>query len=336
MKKRFAIFVFFVLLVGVSALVYYAQQKARNDETYYSGSIEATQSNLAFQVSGHVAEVLAREGKAVRKGDVLALLDSREFQARLDQAQASLDKSTKAKEQLEQVLEIYTSTLPDDVRRAEANVSMARNTLLDARKNDERYEQLFRHGVISEKERDTVNLGFENARAKMSEAEAVYQQAKTNLKKIDTTRKDIEAAQSQIDLARSALDQVRIQLGYTKLTAPYDGIITSRNVEPGEVVSPGREVLTLSDLSRVDLKIFVDETEIAKVKPGQKVEVKVDTFKDKVYAGSVSYISPEAEFTPKIIQTRKERVKLVYLVKVSLPNPSFELKPGMPADAYLK
>jgi HlyD family secretion protein len=129
---------------------------------------------------------------------------------------------------------------------------------------------------------------------------------------------------------------VRIQLGYTKLIAPYDGIITSRNVEPGEVVSPGREVLTMSDLSRVDLKIFVDETEIAKVRPGQKVEVKVDTFKDKVFSGLVSYISPDAEFTPKIIQTKKERVKLVYLVKVSLPNPAFELKTGMPADAYLK
>ena len=144
------------------------------------------------------------------------------------------------------------------------------------------------------------------------------------------------SAQAQIDFAKATLDQALIQFGYTKLLAPYDGIITSRNVEPGEVVSPGREVLTLSDLSRVDLKIFVDETEIAKVRPGQKVEVKVDAFKDKVYSGLVSYVSPEAEFTPKIIQTKKERVKLVYLVKVSLPNPAFELKTGMPADAYLK
>ena len=245
-------------------------------------------------------------------------------------------RQLKAKEQLEQLLTIFASTLPDDVKRAEANVSAARNTMLDARKNNERFQQLFRQGVISEKERDTVKLGFDNALAKVNESDAVYQQSKSNLKKIDTTKKDIESAQAQIDLAKATLDQARIQLGYTKLIAPYDGIITSRNVEPGEVVSPGREVLTLSDLSRVDLKIFVDETEIAKVRPGQKVEVKVDTFKDKVFSGLVSYISPEAEFTPKIIQTKKERVKLVYLVKVSLPNPAFELKTGMPADAYLK
>ena len=123
---------------------------------------------------------------------------------------------------------------------------------------------------------------------------------------------------------------------YTQLKAPFSGIVISRNVEPGEVVTPGREVLTLSDLSRVDLKIFVDETEIGKVKPGRKVEVRIDTFPDKVYTGRISFISPEGEFTPKIIQTKKERVKLVYLVKVSIPNPRLELKSGMPADAWLR
>ncbi len=336
MKKRIIIIVFIVLLVGVSALVYFAQQRARNGGMYYSGTIEAIQSDLAFQASGHVTIIQAEEGKAVKKGQVLAELDSAEYQAQLDQAKAGLDKAIKAKEELEQLLTIYTSTLPDDVKRAEANVSMARNTMLDARKNNDRFQQLFKQGVISEKERDTVKLGFDNALSKVNESEAIYQQSKSNLKKIDTTKKDIDSAQSQIDLAKATLDQARIQLGYTKLIAPYDGIITSRNVEPGEVVSPGREVLTMSDLSRVDLKIFVDETDIANVRPGQKVEVKVDTFKDKVFRGLVSYVSPEAEFTPKIIQTKKERVKLVYLVKVSLPNPAFELKTGMPADAYLK
>ena len=113
-------------------------------------------------------------------------------------------------------------------------------------------------------------------------------------------------------------------------------MITSRSVEPGEVLNVGREIMTLSDLSTVDLKIFVDETEIGKVKPGQNVDVKVDTFPNKIFKGKVSFISPEGEFTPKIIQTRKERVKLVYLVKVSLPNPDFELKSGMPADAWLR
>ena len=138
------------------------------------------------------------------------------------------------------------------------------------------------------------------------------------------------------DSAKASVELAEIQLRHSQLRAPYSGIITNRQVEPGEVVVPGREVLTLSDLTTVDLKIFVDETEIGKVKPGQQADIKVDTFPEKVYRGEVSYISPEAEFTPKFIQTHKERVKLVYLVKISIPNPDLELKSGMPADAWLR
>ncbi|MCX5841445.1 MAG: efflux RND transporter periplasmic adaptor subunit [Deltaproteobacteria bacterium] len=181
-----------------------------------------------------------------------------------------------------------------------------------------------------------MKLNYDTAASRLAEGEALLHSARSNLKRIDATRQDIAAARSQVQAAKAALDQADIQIGYTQLKAPISGIITSRNVEPGEVVSPGREVLTLADLSVVDLKIFVDETAIGKVKPGQKVEIKVDTFPKKVYAGTVSFISPEGEFTPKIIQTKKERVKLVYLVKVSIANPGFELKSGMPADAWLR
>lgn len=189
---------------------------------------------------------------------------------------------------------------------------------------------------MSEKERDQMKLGRDTAAARLAEGEALLRAARSNLKKIDATRQEIAAARSQEAAARAALDQAEIQMGHTRLQAPISGIITGRNVEPGEVVSSGREVMSLADLSVVDLKIYVEETAIGRVKPGQKVDVRVDTFPDKVYAGAVSFISPEGEFTPKIIQTRKERVKLVYLVKVSIPNPGFELKSGMPADAWLR
>jgi HlyD family secretion protein len=136
--------------------------------------------------------------------------------------------------------------------------------------------------------------------------------------------------------AQAALTVAEIQLAHTELKAPFAGMILSRNVEPGEVVAPNQEVLTIADLSRVDLKVFVGETEIGKITPGHPVDVKIDTFPDKTYIGRVAYVSPQAEFTPKIIQTHKERVKLVFLVKVSVPNPNFELKSGMPADAWFR
>ncbi|MCX5845847.1 MAG: efflux RND transporter periplasmic adaptor subunit [Deltaproteobacteria bacterium] len=336
MKKKIIIIVFVILLLGVGALVYFGQWQSQRGELYYSGTIEAIQSNLSFQVNGRVINIAVREGQAVTKDQLLAEIDPAELQSRKDQAEASLDRSIKTQDQMATLLSIFKTTLPADVERAEANITSERDVMNDARKNYQRYEQLFKQGVVTEKERDAVKLSYDTAKSRLDDGDAALRQAKSNLKKIDATQKELEAVISQARQAKAALGQADIQLNYGRLLAPYGGVITSRNVEPGEVVTPGREVLTLADLSTVDLKIFVDETEIGKVKPGQDVEIKVDTFPNKVYEGKVTFISPEGEFTPKIIQTKKERVKLVYLVKVSIPNPDLELKTGMPADAWLR
>jgi HlyD family secretion protein len=377
-----------ILLFSVGLLVYFGQRKAREGELYYSGTIEATQSHLAFQTGGRVLRVEVREGEAVVKDQLLAELDPAEFRSRLGQAKANLEKSLKNREQAETLLMVYQKTLPAEEARAEAGLralksqlnelkagsrtqeiarakqamQSAASVMEDAKKNAARYETLFKRGTVSEKERDAVRLRYETAlpeyersretydlvregsreetiltaEARVAEGEALLKQARSNLVRIEAAKREVEAAGSIVAAARSALDQTAIQLDYTQLKAPRAGIITSRSIEPGEVVTPGREVLTLSDLATVDLKLFVDETQIGKVKPGQEVEVRVDTFPDKTFAGRVTFISPEGEFTPKIIQTRKERVKLVYLVKVSIPNPQHELKSGMPADAWLR
>ena len=343
---------------------------------------------MSFQVGGRVHLVPAREGQAVAQNQVLAELDPAEFQSRMEQAKANLDKAQKNRQQAELLLKIYQKTLPEEEARAGASVRAlkaqldewkagsrpqelaranqamlgAASVMEDAKKNLDRYENLFQKGTVSEKERDAVRVRYETAlreyersretadqtregsraetirmgEARLSEGEALQKQAKSNLSRIEVAEKDVEAARATVAAARAALDQTALQLEYTQLKAPLAGVITSRNTEPGEVVTPGREVLTLSNLATVDLKIFVDETQIGKVKPGQKAEVRVDTFPGKTFAGVVTFISPEGEFTPKIIQTSKERVKLVYLVKVSIPNPQFELKSGMPADAWLR
>jgi HlyD family secretion protein len=221
------------------------------------------------------------------------------------------------------------------VKRAEAEYRAAKDSLADAQRNDDRYEELYRKKVVSEKERDAFWLNYQTMQARFDESEAALRQAQSNLKKIQETRKDLEAARAQIRASKAAADQAQIQEAYSQLLSPVDGVVLSRQVEPGEVVTPGHEVLTVSDMSRVDLKIFVDEIRIGMVRPGGKADVKIDTFPGRVFTGDISFVSPEAEFTPKIIQTHKERVKLVYLVKISIPNPGLELKTGMPADAWL-
>ncbi|MDD5344574.1 MAG: efflux RND transporter periplasmic adaptor subunit [Smithella sp.] len=336
MKKRIIIIVFIILFVTVGMLVYFGQKNNREKGLYYSGTIETTQANLSFQVPGRVAKVNVQEGQSVVKGQIIAELDPEELEARYEQNKANLERAQKVRKQLETMLEISRKTLPSEVARAKANVQSAQDTLSNAEKNYRRFEELFGKGVITEKERDSMKLTYEVAQSRLAESESVLKLAQGNLTKIDAVKQDIEVAGAQISAANASLNQASIQLAYTQLKSPMDGIITSRNVEPGETVTSGREVMTVSDLSRVDLKIFVDETEIGRVRPGQKVDVKVDTFPGKTYTGTVSFISPEGEFTPKIIQTKKERVKLVYMVKVSIINPDFELKAGMPADAWLR
>jgi HlyD family secretion protein len=388
LKKRLILAVFLVLLLGVGGLVYWGQRKERSTELYYSGTIEATQANLAFQVSGRVSEVFFDEGQAVKKDQRIAVLDQEEFNARRDQAGSDLIRSQENLKQLETLLELNRKVLPAEVERVQASVQalqsqlaeleagyriqeveqaryayeQAQFALEEARKNKARFDRLFERKIIAEKDKDATDLRFETAlkeyerarkayellkegyrkesietaRSKLAEGRAALKQSRGNLKKIEAIESEVQAAKAQVLSAQAVLELAEIQLSHCELRAPFQGIIASRNVEPGEVVSPGQEVMSVADLSKVYLKVFVAETEIGRVKPGQPAEVKIDTFPARTYRGNVSYISPEGEFTPKVIQTHKERVKLVYLVKIIIPNPNLELKPGMPADAWFK
>ena len=388
LKKRLILIGFLALLLGVGVLVYWGQRQEGLSELYYSGTIEATEANLAFQVSGRVSAVFFDEGQVVEKKQLLAVLDQEEFNARREQAQSDLMRSREGLKQLETLLELNRKILPAEVERVEASVralqsqlaeleagyriqeveqaryayEQAQFALEEARKDKTRFDRLFENKIIAAKDKDASDLRYdtalkeyerarqayelfkegyrkesiETARSRLAEGRAALKQARDNLKKIEATASEVQAAKAQVLSAQAVLEMAKIQLQHSELRAPFKGIIVSRNVEPGEVVSPGQEVISLADLSKVDLKVFVAETEIGKVKPGQAVEVRIDTFPDKTYAGNVSFISPEGEFTPKVIQTHKERVKLVYLVKIVIPNPNLELKPGMPADAWLK
>ena len=388
MKKRSLLTACVLLLIAVGGLVVWGQRSRRGAELFYSGTIEATQSNVAFEVGGRVRAVLADEGRHVQSGELLAVLDREEFDARRDQARAGLRRAEELVKQAEVALEVNRRVLPAEVDRAEAAVKAlqaqlaqtesgfrlqeverarlaaesAQAALENARREKARNDALFQKGVVAERTRDHSERAFQTAlkehgraieayrlaregsrreeidtaRSRLAEGRAALRLAQSNLQKIQAFEQEVEAARSQAASARAALSLADIQLARTELRAPFAGVVVSRSVEPGEVVAAGREVLSIADLSVVDLKVFVGEPEIGKVRPGQPVDVKIDTFPDKTYAGRVAYISPQAEFTPKIIQTRKERVKLVYLVKISVPNPNAELKSGMPADAWLR
>lgn len=172
-----------------------------------------------------------------------------------------------------------------------------------------------------------------NYRAAQSDTEA----ARVQLQWLEAgaTAEQVQAARAKVDQARAKVDTVAAQLGKSVLVAPVDGWVTERAAQPGEMAQPNIPLLTIADLEEASLTIYVPEDEIGRVVIGQPVDVRVDSFPDRIFSGQVSYIAAEAEFTPKPVQTARERVNMVFAVKVDLPNPDHELKGGMPADATL-
>jgi len=165
--------------------------------------------------------------------------------------------------------------------------------------------------------------------------QSLFASGSVTQKQRDDARAGADVAQAQADSARTAVALAEEQLGYAVVTSPLDGFVTHKLVEAGELVFPGSALFSVSDLSRAHLTVYLTERELGRVFIGQKAAVSIDAFEKRTFPGEVVYISPEAEFTPKNVQTKEDRVKLVFAVKIDIPNPDELLKPGLPADAVL-
>ena len=207
-----------------------------------------------------------------------------------------------------------------------------------------------RKGDVLARVNDTVlKLQRDQARAQLVQAEQHDKVAREDAERTralfrsgSVTQKQRDDADARADVARAQVDQARIavslceeQLGYATVTAPVDGVITHKLVEEGELVFPGSALFSISDLSRMHLTIYLSERELARIKIGQPASISIDAFAERTFPGRVVFISPQSEFTPKNIQSKEDRVKLVFAVKIDVPNPEEILKPGLPADAVL-
>jgi HlyD family secretion protein len=203
--------------------------------------------------------------------------------------------------------------------------------------------------VLARLDKDELMKIKEQAQADLDKAQSDYQlqqkeatRAANLLKDDAVTVQDNDVAQANFKVAgakllsaRRALELAAIRFDYAELKSPIDGFITVRSADVGEVLQAGSPVYTIVDLNDVWLTAYINETDLGRVKLNQPVNVKTDTYPNKTYEGRISFISEEAEFTPKQIQTTEERVKLVYRIKIDLTNANLELKPGMPADGYI-
>jgi len=173
-------------------------------------------------------------------------------------------------------------------------------------------------------------------KANLAGSDAALSAAEAGSREVEKLKLDLKALHSQLDQARAALAIAEDDVRKSTLYAPFDAFVTVKDTEEKEFVQPGTPVVTLADLDEVWVKTYVPETQLGRVRLGQEADVLSDTFPGKIYRGRVTFISPEAEFTPKNVQTKEERVKLVYRIKVTLRNPNQELKAGMPVDVTLR
>jgi membrane fusion protein YbhG len=307
-------------------LIYAAGCGNGNEENAISasGNIEATNAVVSSKVTGQVIAIKYDEGARVDEGDTVMVIDHDNLEIQLEQAVAG-EEAADAQLRL-----LKNGARSEDIQSAQDAVKQAKINLDLAERDFNRMNELYSSKTITRKQ-------FEDAQARFESAQAQYSSAQENLKKLQNFARpeEIKQAQANLDRQKAAVDLLKKNIRDSYVVSPLTGFIVQKYVEKGETVSMLSSLFKVSELNTVKLVIYISEEDLGKIKLGQKADVTSDTYKNKSYNGNVIYISPEAEFTPKNIQTKDERTKLVFAVKIEIKNPDFELKPGMPADAVI-
>lgn len=289
-----------------------------------TGTIEAVEVLLSAKTGGEIRALYIQEGRQVKAGDTLAIIDTETLSIQLEQAEANTELVQAQLDHLQR------GARKEDIRQAENALAQADASYIQAGRDKERTAALFTANAATQKQLDDAQTRYDMALA-------ARKTAQENLEKITHIARpeEIRQAQARVRQAKAAADLLKKGLRDAVITAPRAGFVVNKFVEIGESVNPGTALFKIADLSQMELAVYVSETEMGSIKLGGECDIKVDSHPDKTFKGTVLYISPEAEFTPKNIQTKDERTKLVFKVKIAIPNPEYHLKAGMPADAFV-
>jgi HlyD family secretion protein len=320
--------VLIVLAAAIAAGVYFypriVKKPAPTNQLTLSGNIEAHESLVSFKVQGRIVALPIEEGQQVTQGALLAQLEDADYKQKIkiDEAGVRVRESNLAL--------TLAGTREQEVKALQQTVLDAQADLEQKKLDSDRAQRLFSKDEVTAQERDLAATAVMRTEANFKAAQQRYNEA------VEGSRKeDIAISRANLNQASANLGLSRVNLDYTILRAPSSGVVTVRQAELGEVVGPGSPVATLADLDHIWLRAYIAETDLGRIHWGQDAFVTTDTYPGKQYHGHISFISSTAEFTPKSVQTYKERVTLVYRIKIDIDNPNHELKPGMPADAHI-
>ena len=289
-----------------------------------SGTVEAREIDLAFQVGGRIATLRVDEGDSVQIEQEVATLDAHDFELTLSNAIAQTEAAQAA------LAALRAGTRIQELRVAEAQLAKAQADLDYIRVEFKRIADLVAKKLAAQDQLD-------QARQRQNVALAGVEQALQNLALLreGPRREDIDQAAATLRARQATAETARRQLEYTRLQSPVAGMASVRLAEAGEIVSPGKTVLRIAELSRPWVRAYLNEKDLTRVRLGQAAQIRIDGLPDKVFEGRLAFISPTAEFTPKTVETHALRVDMVYRVKVQVDNPNGVLKLGQPADIVL-
>lgn len=316
-----------ITLLALAAFVLAACSRSgapRAGELVLSGNFEVDDAQLGFKTPGRVIERTVREGDRVQSGQLIARLDDAEQQSQLALRRAELAAAEA------QLAELEAGSRPQEIAAAAATLRSAEADRDRVRLDFARQEELRKKQVISDRDFETAH-----AQLKVADAKAVEAAERLKLIQEGPRTETIRQARARTEQARAAVALATTQLDNTRLTSPLAGVVLSHNIEPGEFVSAGTPVVTVAETTHLWVRTYLDQPDLGRVRHGQKVRVRTDSFPGRDFEGTVAFIASEAEFTPKTVQTPKERVKLVFRLKIDVANPKDELKPGMPADVII-
>jgi HlyD family secretion protein len=317
-----------VVVVAAAGVAWWLthRQPASHDIVLY-GNIDLREVDLAFNDSQRVASVLVREGDSVRKGQVLARLDTSRLQPQLAQAQAQAAAQSAAVDRL------HHGSRPEEIAQARANLTLAQADARQARDNYQRLEAVSdsSHGrAVSRQEVDNAKAQADVADARVAVSEKALQ-----LALLGPRTEDIAQAEAMLDGEKAQVALLEQELADAQLRAPLDAVVRSRVAEPGDMASPQKTALTLAITNPKWVRAYVSESDLGRVRAAMPATVEVDSFPGRRFAGWVGFISPVAEFTPKTVQTQELRSSLVYEIRVFVKDPGDQLRLGMPATVNL-
>jgi HlyD family secretion protein len=295
----------------------------RND-VIATGTIEATESSIGAQVPGRIIKMNYEEGSLIRNGDTLAEIDHRTLQQQVNEAQAAL---TMAKQQYDLLVRGARS---EDLRVAEESVKQAEANFNLARLAVDRTRKLLDDHSVSQSQMDAAQAQYDVASAQLKSAQQSLEKMQHYARP-----EEIRSAAAQVEQAQAALDYATISLEHSYVISPGNGTVLQKLVEVGDFANVGTPIYTVSDLKMMKMTVYVSEVDLAKIRLGDSARVILDGMPDHPFGGRVIYISPTAEFTPKNVETKEDRIKLVFAVKIGIENQENYLKAGLPADASI-